>query len=66
VRGHLAALLAVDDDVARRCIKIGDGPQQQRLAGARGTLDGKAFAVGDLKAQGRQPGDLQAFDAQHV
>jgi hypothetical protein len=67
VRGrHLAAFRAVEKDLARRGIEVGDCAQQSRLAGARRLLDREALAGRDLEGEGRQRARLQMLDAQHV
>jgi hypothetical protein len=62
---HLVALRAVEEHLAGRRIEVGDGAQEQRLAGARRSLDGEALAGGHLEGEGRQRARLQMPDAQH-
>jgi hypothetical protein len=63
---HFRTLDRFQADATRRWIKISQGPQQPGFADTRGSLDGEAFAVGDLERQGRKSSNLQSFDAQHA
>ena len=65
VARHLVALRAVEEHLPGRGIEVGDGAQEQRLAGARRPLDGEALAGGHLEGEGRQRARLQMLDAQH-
>jgi hypothetical protein len=55
---------AIEENLPRCGIEIGNAPQEPRLAGARGALDREAFAVCDFKRELRQCADFEVLDAQ--